>query len=241
MCRHLAWLGDPVGLHALLWEPPYALVEQAAAPRRQRHGRVNADGYGVGWYVEGRAAPVRYRRAGPMWADTSFASVAEVLSARCLCAAVRDATPGFPVEESGTAPFAAGQWLFSHNGRVDDLAGLAELAPPLPAYRDTLAPVDSALLFAGALRVWLRGGRLADGLAEVVTAAAALGGRLNLLATDGQAVAATAYGDTLFWQEGPRGVAVASEPYDDTPGWRSVPNRSLLTADPDGVRLVSLP
>ena len=44
MCRHLAYLGRPVPLRELLADPPHSLLRQSWAPRRQRHGTVNADG-----------------------------------------------------------------------------------------------------------------------------------------------------------------------------------------------------
>ncbi|MEV4728171.1 ergothioneine biosynthesis protein EgtC, partial [Micromonospora humida] len=77
MCRHLAYLGPPVTLRSLLYDPPHSLVRQSWAPRDMRGGgTVNVDGFGVGWYPgtgrpggdDGRGgAPVRYRRAGPIW------------------------------------------------------------------------------------------------------------------------------------------------------------------------------
>ena len=65
MCRHLAYLGEQTTLRSLLMDPPYSLQAQAWAPRRQRHGVVNADGFGVGWYADGDPVPARYRRASP--------------------------------------------------------------------------------------------------------------------------------------------------------------------------------
>ncbi|MEN3361900.1 MAG: gamma-glutamyl hercynylcysteine S-oxide hydrolase, partial [Mycobacteriales bacterium] len=72
-------------------------------------------------------------------------------------------------------------------------------------------------------------------------AASTAGGRLNLLLTDGDQIAATAFGDTLCWRADGRGLVVASEPYDDEPGWVDVPDRSLLVATPDGVTATPLP
>ncbi|MDG4865689.1 class II glutamine amidotransferase, partial [Streptomyces sp. T-3] len=92
MCRHLAFLGPPEPLDELLVRPPHGLYRQAWAPRRQQHGTVNADGFGVGWYAEGDPVPARYRRSGPMWADPSFADLARVVRSGALLAAVRDAT-----------------------------------------------------------------------------------------------------------------------------------------------------
>src|SRR3954454_20118538 len=120
MCRHLAYLGPAITLEALLLAPTHSLLRQSWAPRLQCHGTVNADGFGVGWWQPGhRPEPARYRRAIPMWADRSFASLAGVVTASSVVAAVRSATPPLPVEESGCAPFTAGPWLFSHNGVID--------------------------------------------------------------------------------------------------------------------------
>ena len=63
--------------------------------------------------------------------------------------------------------------------------------------------------------------------------------RLNLLACDGESIAATVWGDTLFLHLDD-GVLVASEPLDDRPGWQAVPDRTLVLASPEGVRFQPL-
>src|SRR5262249_27040717 len=136
MCRHLAYLGPPATLPALLPDPPHGLGPQAGAPRRQCHGTMNVDGFGVGWYADGDPVPARYRRAGPIWADTSFADLARVTRTRALLAAVRSATEGTEPGASAAAPYAGGRWLFSHNGRLNGGAGAAgaPAATPPPAH-----------------------------------------------------------------------------------------------------------
>ncbi|GAA5066916.1 glutamine amidotransferase [Thermocatellispora tengchongensis] len=234
MCRHVAWLGPPRSLASLIHEPEHGLLKQSYAPRRQRHGTVNADGFGMGWYDPARPEPVRYRRAVPMWTDANLPALAEVARSHCLLAAVRTATVGMPIEESATAPFASGPWLLSHNGRVarDTIPSYAEGAE---------STCDSAWLAAAAF-VRLRGGMaLGETLAEVVTHAGAKdpAARLNLLASDGVTVAATAWGDTLFLHQRD-GALLASEPLDDDPGWQPVPDRSLVLATPDGLSIQPL-
>src|SRR3954467_8393882 len=168
MCRHLAWLGRPRSLASLVLEPPSSLLVQAYAPRRQRYGTINADGWGVGFSTPGRAQPARWRSARPLWADPSFASVAPVLSSGCVVAAVRSATAGMPLEESAVAPFTDGRWLLSHNGRVDRAV--------LPPSRQAESTCDSALLAA---LVFARGAaRLAATVREVAVLDPAA--RLNL-------------------------------------------------------------
>jgi glutamine amidotransferase len=243
MCRHIARIGSPVTLQSLLIARPHSLVEQASAPRHQTGGLINADGFGAGWYVEQRPEPVRYRRSQPIWSDLSFASIAEVTTSACILAAVRSATPGFPVEESCSAPFTEGRWLFSHNGVVSDIdLVMPKLADRAAQVRDARAPVDSAFLFALAVSRWRAGCTLAEGLAlTVADVRAQSGGRLNLLATDGTTIAATRCGDSLFTLTSAAGVVVASEPYDDDPAWQAVPDNSLVSADLAGVTVQPMP
>lgn len=236
MCRHLAYLGPPVRIGDLLVRPKAGLFTQSWAPRVQRHGTVNADGFGIGWYADHEPEPGRYRRSGPIWADLTFADLARVIRTGALLAAVRDATLPSADGEAAAAPFARGPWLFSHNGALTGWPGsVARLASALPA--DELlrleARCDSALVWALVVHRLRAGHTMREALAATVTAlhGAAPGSRLNLLLTDGTGLAATAWGDTLFYLLHPgAGVSVASEPYDADPGWREVPDGSLLLA-----------
>ncbi|MFE9044772.1 ergothioneine biosynthesis protein EgtC [Streptomyces sp. NPDC012421] len=235
MCRHIAYLGDPVALGELLVRPPYALLRQAWAPRTQSSGVVNADGFGVGWYADGDPVPARYRRTGPIWGDLSFADLARVVRSGALLGAVRGATLPGADGEAAAAPFGSGPWLFSHNGAVPGWPGsLTPLAAALPAAEllDLEARTDSALLWALVLHRLRSGQGPGDALAGTVMAAAeaAPEARLNLLLTDGDQIAATVWGNSLWCLSGPGRVAVASEPYDDDPRWREVPERTLVTA-----------
>ncbi|MEU7924563.1 ergothioneine biosynthesis protein EgtC [Micromonospora sp. NPDC049107] len=246
MCRHLVYLGPPVTLAALLFEPAYALVRQSWAPRDMRGGgTINADGFGVGWYPDD-GPPVRYRRAQPIWSDPTIAELAAVTRAGAVLAAVRSATVGMAVVDGAAAPFAEGRWLFSHNGVIRGWPdSMVPLAAGLPV-RDLLtldAATDSALLWA-LVRHRLRAGddpAEAVGRTVVKVAAAAPGSRLNLLLTDGRRAVATAVGHALSVRAGAGSVVVASEPHDDDAGWRPVPQQRLVTATTDEVRVCGLP
>jgi glutamine amidotransferase len=245
MCRHLAYLGPAARLRSVMVDPPFGLSRQAWAPRRQRYGTMNADGFGVGWYADGDPYPARYRHPGPIWGDESFADLARVTSAGAMLAAVRSATAGTDHGAAAIAPFASGPWLFSHNGRVDGWPGsVAGLAATLPA--EALlrleARVDSALLWALVLDRLRLGRTLAESLADVVgmLRAAGVTGRFNFLLTDGQAIAATTAGDTLFYRRRDDAVLVASEPGDDEPGWAEVPGDCVVVATPQQVSVSGL-
>ncbi|NML50747.1 ergothioneine biosynthesis protein EgtC [Streptomyces sp. R302] len=245
MCRHLAYLGEPVTLGELIVRPPHALLRQAWAPRTQSSGVVNADGFGVGWYADGDPVPARYRRTGPIWGDLSFADLARVVRSGAFLGAVRGATLPGADGEAAAAPLASGPWLFSHNGAVPGWPGtLTPLASTLPAAAllDLEARTDAALLWALVLHRLRAGQSPGDALAATVTAAAeaAPDARLNLLLTDGEQIAATAWGNSLWYLTGPGRVVVASEPYDDDPLWQEVPEHTLVTARPSDVTLIPL-
>lgn len=228
MCRHLAYLGPPVTLDHLLLSQPHSLLRQTWAPRHQTGSRLNADGFGVGWYdFDRRREPARYRTARPMWADRSFASMAGVIASGAVLAAARSASPGNPIEESGNAPFTHGPWLFSHNGTVDDFHEGAGTTLRRMVSDDRLGVIegasDSEVLFALALDRLDAGAAPVEALDDVVEVVGKVsGGRVNLLLTDGVRVAATACGNSLFVLEADDAVVVASEPYDDDGRWRPV-------------------
>jgi gamma-glutamyl hercynylcysteine S-oxide hydrolase len=207
-------------------DPPSGLLVQSYAPRRQKHGLMNADGWGVGFFDQ--TVVRRWRSAAPLWGDASFASVAPVLHSGCVVAAVRSASIGMPIESTASAPFTDGNWLLSHNGLVDRAA--------LPASTSAESTVDSALLAA---LIFDRGlGKLGDTITEV--AAADPNARLNILAANGSQLLATTWGDTLSVLRRDDGVVLASEPYDDNPGWQEIPDRHLVRVDGSGVELIGL-
>ncbi|TCN38461.1 glutamine amidotransferase [Kribbella orskensis] len=244
MCRHLAYLGPPVSLASLVLEPPHSLYRQSWAPSDMRGGgSVNADGFGLGWYVDG-AAPVRYRRSVPIWADESLPGLARSIQSGAVLAAVRNGTVGSPLTESAVAPFVRDQWLFSHNGLISGWPGsISKLAEALPVSELlTLdAPMDSALLWALIQDRLYSGSSAAEAVASVVreVAAAAPESRLNVLLTDGEQLVATTWTHSLWVRRTTDSVTVSSEPW-TTDGWEEVPDYSLLLATATTVAITPL-
>lgn len=238
MCRHLAYVGPPVRVGQVVTDPPFALVRQAWAPRRQTHGIMNVDGFGLGWYGPGDPQPARHRGTGPVWGDETFADLARTIRTTALLAAVRSATEGMAHGRAAAAPFRSGRWLFSHNGALTGWPDSgADLVKDLAAERllRLEAPTDAAALWALTLDRLDQGVPLGPALAGVVRRAAEVcGGRINLLATDGTTIAATTWGASLCRRTvAGGGLIVASEPHDDDPGWLDVPDGQLLTATYD--------
>jgi glutamine amidotransferase len=259
MCRMTAYLGGPEAtLSSLVLEPEHSLLVQSYAPKEMMSGVVNADGFGVGWYAPWSGdEPAVYRSDGPLWSDRSFASIAPKIRARTILAAVRSATPGLPVEESGTPPFASGPFMFAHNGAIEDFrrTAMRPLRDALSeaSYAELLGTTDSETVFAGLLdRLRRNFGDLAEATTQTIhhvsAVCAKLGVRatLNLAVTDGRWMTFARYStegpsnSLYFVEEGeafPGAVVVASERLDGDPGWREVPDRHLLVVDKGGASL----
>lgn len=259
MCRMVAYIGVPeVTLSSVVLESQHSLLVQSYAPKEMLSGMVNADGFGVGWYVpwSGEESAV-YRSDMPLWSDRSFAGIAPKIRAQTILAAVRSATPGLPVEESGVPPFASGPFLFAHNGAIEGFrhTAMRPLRHALSdeSYASLLGTTDSETIFAGLLDRLKEysgdlGGATTETIRHVSGICAKFGVRatLNLAVTDGAAFAFSRYstegpGNSLYLIEDgttfPGAAVVASERLDGNPRWREVPDRHLLGVDGDGVSL----
>jgi glutamine amidotransferase len=242
MCRHLAYVGPPAGVHALVFGAPHSLCAQARAPRFQQSGDTNPDGWGIGWYEPGAETPHRYRTTTPIWDDAEAAARTAGVESAAMLGAARLASPGATIDPTGNAPFAAGPWLFSLNGFVRGFRrGVGDaLRSDLSSQRRAgiEGDSDSEVLFALVLDRLDEGDSPRAALAAVVRHVTALtSGNLNLLLTDGHTVVASRFGNSLFV----RRSTVASEPLDDDPAWRAVPERSYVELSADGSVLVTDP
>jgi gamma-glutamyl hercynylcysteine S-oxide hydrolase len=252
MCRILGYVGLPIALDRLLYAPPFSIEHQSHAPRHQVPGRINADGWGVAWYdplVDGGRRPARYRTATPMWADRRFRDIADFIGSGHVVAAVRNASPGAPIEETGSSPFIAGRYAFTHNGFVTSFrTGLGEdmrRQVNERQARNILGSADSEVLFAMVLDRLDRGASMIDALGELLDDLDDDGveGKFNFILSDGATMVATREGNSLFTLERAGSDTadasdasefhrvVASEPYDDDPDWIEVPDHSFVTVN----------
>jgi predicted glutamine amidotransferase len=137
MCRWMAYLGEPILAHDLLFRPQHSIIDQSL--HAQLTGfTTNGDGFGIGWYGNGDgngATPVVFKSTHPAWNDENLREVATVIRTPLLFAHVR-ASSGTPVQRSNCHPFRYGKWLWMHNG---SLAGFHEVK------HDLLTAVDASL------------------------------------------------------------------------------------------------
>jgi predicted glutamine amidotransferase len=151
MCRWIAYSGAPVLVEDLLFKPQNSLVIQSQHSRLGATA-VNGDGFGVGWYGEGKRPGV-YKSTEPAWSDRNLRELSSFARSRRVFAHIR-ATTGSPVQQTNCHPFRHGSWLWMHNGVI---AGFSELKRDLALavdpglYPEIEGSTDSEMLFFLAL------------------------------------------------------------------------------------------
>ena len=256
MCRWLAYLGAPLRIDSLLFQPQNSLIQQSLHATR---GAVttNGDGFGLGWYGE-RGFPGLYRDTLPAWHDANLRSVSEQIRSRLFFAHVRAST-GTSTSRENCHPFRFENALFMHNGQIGGYGRIRraiENLIPADAYRYRHGTTDSEAFFLLAIGHGLledapaalsrsiavvREVMEAHGVEEPfrMTAAFADGERLVALryASDGNPPSLffaeggelDTRADTVSFLPGRGSVLVLSEPLDMIEGpWREVPPGHVL-------------
>jgi glutamine amidotransferase len=133
MCRALLYLGEPVLLDNLLFQPDSALVRQSYMPKMLN--MLNLAGFGLrAWDPRSHAPEQPFFYGSPSLPvfDRNLKNLAEKVRAGCVLAHVRGVAYSTAVEISlqNVHPFQFEglQWALAHNG---DLAGLTEMKPHL--------------------------------------------------------------------------------------------------------------
>src|SRR4051794_5427178 len=156
MCRWMAYLGDPIKIHELIYRPVHSIIDQSLNARLTNY-TTNGDGFGIGWYGDG-PIPAVYKSVTPAWSDQNMREVARQVSAPIVFAHVR-ASSGTPVERSNCHPFRSGNWLFMHNGsiaRFKEIKHELILAVDPALYPEIEGSTDTETLFFLALTFGLK-------------------------------------------------------------------------------------
>ncbi|MBI4602337.1 MAG: class II glutamine amidotransferase, partial [Planctomycetes bacterium] len=161
----MAYSGEPLVLHDLLYGPEHSLIAQSCAARRDEDP-VNADGVGVGWFApEISPFPAVFRSPQPAWSCASLRSVSTLVRTGLAFAHVRSASPGSEVSEANCHPFASGPFLWMHNGSVGGFPHLRDWARRYlsgSSFAQIRGTTDSEHLFALFLEQWAEAGSPRD-------------------------------------------------------------------------------
>lgn len=151
MCRWLAYSGAPIVLEEVLFKTDHSLIDQSLRAMDTTN-TTNGDGFGIGWYGK-RDVPGVYKDVRPAWNDSNLQALAAQIESPMFLAHVR-ATTGSPVQMTNCHPFNHRNWLFVHNGLINEYHHLRRdlafaVAPEL--YSQIHGTTDSELMFLLAL------------------------------------------------------------------------------------------
>jgi glutamine amidotransferase len=243
MCRLLAYMGTPIIIDQLLYQPKNSLVNQSVNAKELEEP-LNGDGFGIGWYVpEVTLEPVTFVSVNPAWSNRNLRNLAPKIRTECFIAHVRAASVG-EVSESNCHPFQYKDLLMVHNGGVEEFHKIKRrIRQPLSdeLYNWIKGQTDSEHIFAYMLHHLLKSGKsitpetvmgafeqtFTDLKTIMQEAGIKEAAYLNMLFTNGKFFVATRYitdnSDeplTLYHSEGARyvvedGVSQLKAPKDD--------------------------
>ncbi len=249
MCRIAAYLGPAVSLQHFLLSPPHSLVEQSWAPREMREARLNADGFGFGWFTDG-TQPAIYTNPMPIWTDPNLEGLGHTLSSDCWLAYVRSATRRTDVSHANTQPFCSRTLLFTHNGFIDQfgetLRHNIRHALETHCEKTIHGNTDSEYLFALLRQQLLDGIPIEEGLKKLFQLleswATDVKLLLNIVIAERDRIVATRHAingvcPSLYYcteeENFPDARLVASEPLTESTHWQAVPEYHLLVLHRD--------
>jgi len=248
MCRLAAYSGPRISLDKFLLSPNHGLISQSWQPKEMREAKLNADGFGIGWFAEDEI-PATYINTQPIWSDPNLHSLGKSLHQSTWLATIRSATLAHDVSFANTQPFCGDNFLFAHNGYLHRFRDnwRSQIRNSLKAEHENRihGTTDSEYLFAlfaqhyaetnndavGALR------NLINYLDDIADGNRAL---LNIvIATPGEIVslrhAIRADCPSMYllqhdseWEDA---VLVASEAMTDSPHWQPISENRIVSID----------
>jgi glutamine amidotransferase len=219
-------------------------MEQSWAPREMKEAKLNADGFGFGWFAEDDAAAL-YTNPMPIWTDPNLDGLGRVLSTDLWLAYVRSATRRTDVSHANTQPFTDGKLIFTHNGYIDQfgetLRHQIRHALTTECEKTIHGNTDSEYLFALLRQHLLQNNNLEIAIRELfkLLESWAVDVRLllNIVIARKDSIVATRHAingepPSLYYSVDnpffPDAGLIASEPLTDKNDWIEVPDHHLL-------------
>lgn len=153
MCRWIAYNGQPIFIEQLVTRPSHSLVRQSLHTSLNYHWdgslwSTNGDGFGIGWYNE-KPEPGLFKDARPAWNDVNLRELCAQIKAKIFMAHIRATTTG-AVQRSNSHPFKCRNWLFQHNGHINNFEAVRrdlQMAIAPEFYNELKGTTDSETLF----------------------------------------------------------------------------------------------
>ncbi|MGC9492279.1 class II glutamine amidotransferase [Vibrio genomosp. F10] len=239
MCRWLAYQGVPRYIDELVYEPVHSLINQSMDAQKAVT-RVNADGFGIGWYNE-RRSPGQFHEVLPAWSDENLRSLAHHIRSHRFMAHIRSST-GAQVSRANCHPFIIDNWMFMHNGQIGDFESVKfELERQLDKewYLKKKGSTDSELIFLLALANGLETDPISSLQKTIQMISNTLKAhrisepfKASICVSDGNAFWVIRYSSdnkppTVFISQSTDAIILASEPLDKERLWKSIPPQTI--------------
>jgi len=247
MCRWLAYHGESIYLDELVYEPEHSLVHQSLEARKAVT-RVNADGFGLGWYTE-RETPGQFHEVLPAWGDENLRSLTHHIRSHRFMAHVRSST-GTQVSRSNCHPFISENWMFLHNGQIGGFDQVKfELERQLceSLFLKRMGTTDSELIFLLMLQNGLKKNPVQaikltlSMICEVMNSKHVEEPlKASICISDGNQFWVVRYSSdevapTVFIKQNGVNIVLASEPLEKSPEWKKVSPQTILAIHSDKV------
>lgn len=224
-------------------------MEQSWAPQEMREAKLNADGFGFGWFNDA-LRPSVYTNPMPIWTDPNLEGLGETLSADMWLAYVRSATRRMDVSHANTQPFRNDSLLYTHNGFIDKfgetLRHTIRHALETRCEKTIHGNTDSEYLFALLRQQMLEGVSVESALRILVQLLKEWAGDvkllLNFVVAEKDRIIALRHAingecPSLYYcvdeKSFPQGQLIASEPLSKNGTWQPIPEHHLLTLHRD--------
>ena len=252
MCRWLAYQGTPIYMDQLVYEPEHSLVHQSLEARKAVT-RVNADGFGLGWYTE-RDTPGQFHEVLPAWGDENLRSLTHHIQSHRFMAHVRSST-GTLVSRSNCHPFVFENWMFLHNGQIGEFEKVKYVLQQKldePLFLKRVGTTDSELIFLLMLQFGLKKDPIRAIKVTIDLICDALSEKnveepfkASMCISDGNKFWVVRYSSdeeapTVFIKQEGANIVLASEPLEKSRDWKAVTPQSILTINSDKVTLHSI-
>ncbi|MCK4709413.1 MAG: class II glutamine amidotransferase, partial [Gammaproteobacteria bacterium] len=236
-------------LHNIVFDTNHSLEKQAWQPRELREAKLNADGFGFGWYNDdGHVA--RYRQTAPIWGDANLKDFCHSLHRSLWLCYIRSATPGLGTSLENTQPFYYQSWQFLHNGYInsfsENIRGKIRQLLHHELESCIHGNTDSEYLFALILHFFNQSNDMSKAIRESFQQLKKWLGKeralLNILLSDGVQIIATSYAvngecPSLYYgkdiESFPRhSQLLVSERLNDDTHWQPVQTNSIIKLRP---------
>jgi len=249
MCRLAAYLGPETSLKHIVFDTNHSLEKQAWQPRELREAKLNADGFGFGWYNE-NAQIGRYRQTLPIWSDPNLHDLCDSLQRSLWLCYIRAATPGIGTSIENTQPFYYQSWQYLHNGYINSFHESIRGKIRQLLHHETesliLGSTDSEYLFALILHFFNQSSNMMTALQDTFSQLKEWLGKeralLNVMLSDGVQIIASSHAinglcPSLYYGNNIEGFPkhcqlIVSERLNDDSQWQEIKPHQIIRLRP---------